>query len=275
MNQSLEAYRSIFYRTSDINNLQPRKKVYYYLVLITFGGHLFHLAVFSFLRLYPLIVWNVFGSLLFAGLLLLIKMNKHELAFMMAQIELTIYVFVNYCFVGWNFGYQYSIFALLSVAYLDPFGNTKKSMLTAAFQALVFVGLSIHRVFDARTFAIVEAYPTVFLISTTIHLILFTFGVIVCMDMTNIEKALYDYRLRKENQRLELKTQYDKLTGLLFRKEFRKKLELLHNQVQKFGGSYVVMFADIDDFKKVNDHYGHMVGDQVLKEVTNCFRQHI
>jgi len=54
----------------------------------------------------------------------------------------------------------------------------------------------------------------------------------------------------------------DALTGLLNRRAFYEELKRLANAIQ-----FSIIFLDIDDFKKINDTYGHLIGDEVLKEV--------
>lgn len=53
----------------------------------------------------------------------------------------------------------------------------------------------------------------------------------------------------------------DKLTGLLN----RRTMELFTDKVSKKAGSFSVLMIDIDHFKKVNDSYGHLEGDKILK----------
>ncbi|WP_223786807.1 GGDEF domain-containing protein [Marinicella meishanensis] len=60
----------------------------------------------------------------------------------------------------------------------------------------------------------------------------------------------------------------DYLTGLLNRRGFKQQAEALIQQQDKLGKNLAVIVADIDHFKKINDQYGHQVGDEVLKEVS-------
>ncbi|MDD2432568.1 MAG: diguanylate cyclase [Clostridia bacterium] len=63
----------------------------------------------------------------------------------------------------------------------------------------------------------------------------------------------------------------DPLTGLLNRRAFIDRLESEINRYQRLEESLSLIMVDLDDFKKVNDNYGHLVGDEVLKGVAKCF----
>ena len=58
----------------------------------------------------------------------------------------------------------------------------------------------------------------------------------------------------------------DDLTGLLNRRQFRVSLAAELSRVDRFGGSVALLLADLDDFKQINDTFGHDAGDAVLAE---------
>lgn len=60
---------------------------------------------------------------------------------------------------------------------------------------------------------------------------------------------------------------YDPLTHLLNRRKFDSILNETHENAQKTGGVYSIAVIDIDDFKHVNDTYGHDYGDVVLRRI--------
>ncbi len=67
----------------------------------------------------------------------------------------------------------------------------------------------------------------------------------------------------------------DPLTKVYTRYFFQEILEFFFSSVADFGGSISVIMCDIDNFKKINDTYGHLTGDQVLKNVARIIRDNI
>jgi diguanylate cyclase (GGDEF)-like protein len=69
----------------------------------------------------------------------------------------------------------------------------------------------------------------------------------------------------------------DPLTGLWNRRFFEERLreELSRSQRAGAGRKFSVMIVDVDDFKRVNDRYGHAAGDAVLKEVGEFLIAHL
>lgn len=59
----------------------------------------------------------------------------------------------------------------------------------------------------------------------------------------------------------------DYLTGLKTRGYFEQQLELEIKRSERKGEQFALLMADIDHFKQLNDHYGHHIGDQVLRDV--------
>jgi diguanylate cyclase (GGDEF)-like protein/PAS domain S-box-containing protein len=60
---------------------------------------------------------------------------------------------------------------------------------------------------------------------------------------------------------------YDELTGLTNRRYFNENISKLIDRIKYTGKNFAIMFLDIDDFKIVNDTYGHLSGDELLKQL--------
>lgn len=66
---------------------------------------------------------------------------------------------------------------------------------------------------------------------------------------------------------LERLTVTDELTGLLNRRGFDEAMDRVLAHASRYNESGMLAFIDLDDFKPINDQYGHAVGDAVLKHV--------
>jgi diguanylate cyclase (GGDEF)-like protein/PAS domain S-box-containing protein len=76
-------------------------------------------------------------------------------------------------------------------------------------------------------------------------------------------------RLLAAEKHLAYLAHYDTLTGLPNRHLFQDRLERTISQSKRTGAQFTLIFIDLDNFKRVNDTHGHIVGDGVLKEQAN------
>ena len=88
----------------------------------------------------------------------------------------------------------------------------------------------------------------------------------------------YEELLRQKKdllKELERKAIYDPLTGLFNRYAL---MEFLSKEVERIkrekGENLFIIFLDLDNFKQVNDLYGHKKGDEVLKKVAKLLKSH-
>lgn len=81
---------------------------------------------------------------------------------------------------------------------------------------------------------------------------------------------------KKMEEKLEHLAYYDQLTGTMFRTVFMDRLKISIEEANKKNLKLSVLFMDIDNFKSVNDMYGHHIGDLFLKKVAarlkSCIR---
>ncbi len=78
---------------------------------------------------------------------------------------------------------------------------------------------------------------------------------------------------RALEEELEYQARHDALTGLLNRREFETRLQRMLTSAIKAGEEHVLMYVDLDQFKLVNDTCGHSAGDELLKQLTQLFRE--
>lgn len=82
-----------------------------------------------------------------------------------------------------------------------------------------------------------------------------------------LESSFYREReLRQKKQTIDKIAKYDPLTDLYRRAEFNRQLDNRIERAHKYDEKIAVFMIDLDHFKKVNDNYGHDVGDKVLRK---------
>jgi diguanylate cyclase (GGDEF)-like protein len=84
--------------------------------------------------------------------------------------------------------------------------------------------------------------------------------------------AALAYNNADQRERLRLQARTDDLTGLFNRRHFHERLGAELARVRRSGEPAALLLLDVDDFKAVNDRYGHPVGDTVLRAFAGLLR---
>ncbi|MBL7002607.1 MAG: bifunctional diguanylate cyclase/phosphodiesterase [Gammaproteobacteria bacterium] len=79
--------------------------------------------------------------------------------------------------------------------------------------------------------------------------------------------------LAENEQKLKVQTLHDSLTGLPNRAYFEEEAAYLVSMARRHHRSLALMFFDLNGFKKINDSFGHLVGDILLKEVASNLKE--
>ncbi|MDG9670081.1 diguanylate cyclase [Hahella sp. CR1] len=90
-------------------------------------------------------------------------------------------------------------------------------------------------------------------------------------------KNLEDSRnkVAKQAEQLRELSIRDELTGLYNRRFFNEEVKVLHANALRYGNGFCLVLGDIDFFKRINDGYSHVIGDEVLKQVSKILMNSI
>lgn len=82
-------------------------------------------------------------------------------------------------------------------------------------------------------------------------------------------------RIESQQQQLEQMAYYDPLTDLPNRRLLESLLKREIASVQRYDYETVIIMLDIDDFKQINDAYGHPVGDSILIQLADLLKNNV
>lgn len=98
-------------------------------------------------------------------------------------------------------------------------------------------------------------------------------AVALVAEVARLERELA--AARAQVAELAVRAQIDPLTDILNRRGLDRELKRSLAHVKRYGASVALVYVDLDDFKRINDHHGHAAGDAVLKAVAMVLGRHI
>ena len=101
---------------------------------------------------------------------------------------------------------------------------------------------------------------------------------LVSRDVTErklAEEDLKRWQFAQHESELERLAFTDELTGLANRKQFETTLDSIEQQARRSGDNFALVYLDLDNFKSINDTYGHSAGDKVLRDVAAMLKSRV
>ena len=166
--------------------------------------------------------------------------------------------------MGWNCGIWITLLGDIFISYFLAFNKKVITYLVSIFE--LFILLLLYFLYKDSSTTPDESVQKL----TTALSVIFTYYLVFRLSGFADAITSSGYRqITREKEELEENSKYDFLTGLLNRRSIEKILKdmLLELRGNNSDTNLVVMLGDIDNFKNINDTYGHDWGDKVLKEI--------
>lgn len=191
---------------------------------------------------------------------LFIHRNNHGFVLLIPIVTILIYIL----FVTGSISQQDSLISLVWVP-VYPFiyfylTDHRTGLFWSVVSLLTFItGYLIH-----PYFFLTERIPLTALVQTVSSYIF-------------VSALAYFYELVRHRQEVHLQMQanYDYLTNIYNRRGLSHQLDIELNRAERYGTRLSFMLIDMDNFKQVNDTYGHTAGDTLLQEISELTQHSI
>lgn len=258
--------------SSDEGNALRYRIIYAFCLII----HSYFAFLFGNAGITELMYFNIGSTIMYLLGIIFIRNNRFTLMWIfLIYAEIMAHSFMCSMYIGFEALMSLFSFAIIPVAYfityIDP--CIKKPILISSGLAVVNIVMLIGSSDLSRGRApIYNDLEYIFITHLSRLNIIFAVIILISFSVMFIGKINYDLKkLKDQNERLDRLAYYDQLTGLRNRNHIRD----IFGQYIEGTDPYCVILGDIDDFKHVNDTYGHSAGDEVLKTVSSIIQNDI
>ena len=271
MTSFYHSVRQVFNGTSAIS-----AKVKYIIMGICIALiHLFFTVAFYSFHVTLLFYYNMAVTVFYSYLsVVVVKKERYESIFISAFVEILFHSSMASILLGWNWGFMIYTMALIPVSfyltYTLPYfkGSVFVPITASAIVCICYITIRAvtYSILPVYTGSQPEGLSTFFYYFNT----MVALGMqIFCSILFALEIRYMKRQLEEENRTLGEIASHDPLTHLLNRRSMNAHLKsALENGLER-QQMFCLILADIDDFKNVNDTYGHDCGDEVLIAVAD------
>ena len=232
--------------------------------------HIGYFILFIALHINIMAILNVFSLILYSINFFVFK-TRPWLGIKLIYIELLVHYLMAVQCVGWNAGFQNYCFTSIVVAYfigyaLKQDGYNKfnpNHYATMAF--IIFFICWLESEYRIQVYTINES------VSKAMHFVNDMLNIIILGEFARI----FTINILTEKDMLIHTAEVDELTGLSNRHHIRRMCNFYHLGEKNGQMIYSIAIIDIDNFKRVNDSYGHNTGDYVLQKLADILKPHI
>lgn len=216
---------------------------------------------------------------LYAGLVL-VKSEKYFIIYLLSYVEIITSSVLASLLAGWNWGFMAYVLALAPVAFYLSYSlpEFKKSLQLPFLLAYVAACIYIVTIFLCDAFEPIyteRKYDADLTVANAFNsFVAFTMLILFSIFFV-IEIRRNEVHLESQNTTLQAVSSKDPLTGLLNRRSMDIHLSTAMDIAKTKGHRFSLILGDIDNFKRVNDTYGHNVGDEILINVSNAITSNI
>lgn len=193
--------------------------------------------------------------------------NRNLIAYLIAvYAEVLVHMTLACLCMGWKCGFQLYFFSFIPIIYYCDYISKKRKLMKIYTLPMSIVVIAIF--YMLRTIAY-EDYAMYTHLSEDTCVVIYTINIIMTFAFLMLFMSMFENMSLRNEGMLQHFAEYDLLTNL----SNRHRMTSIFDNLNASYTGYSVAILDIDNFKKVNDTYGHNVGDMALKAVADVLRE--
>ena len=239
-----------------------KKKTWIFLIMCLMV-HAGNSVLFFFVGLVPLSMLNILSTVFYSIVIVSYKEEK-DFYIIFTYFEILTFSLTSELFSGGSFFYVFYVVGMISsVYYLLP----PKRRMKQIFQGCgIIYAIAIYFIHIKQICIFPEYLPVIDECKQEIGLLNLCITLFTMFYISN----LYFFEMNAANEKLTYCSDHDLMTGLFNRRFFE---HIMQRNKTENENKYTIAIFDIDDFKNVNDTYGHQAGDAVLKAVSSIIEE--
>ncbi len=255
----------LFSHTLSRKNINVQAAIFAQLIALCL--HCFFIVIFYIHDITPLYYYNYFSIFIFllSIYLALTKPGYILYATLVIAFEVFIHQILAVYLLGWDYGFQY---LFIAVAAYFVIGNYTKFNLPLILTTIGFICFIVTYLLKIYT---VPKYSMPYATREFLYLL----NTISTFFIASATPLIFSLSAKRYQAALLYESNTDALTKLTNRK---RAMELIKKEFSRYNrnkSEFVLSIGDIDNFKKINDTYGHDIGDTVLVKIADIMKKEL
>jgi diguanylate cyclase (GGDEF)-like protein len=252
----------------------------YVLYIVCFIVHLAFSPVSYYFHFYSIGAYSIGSAFLYGTFILFYKDLPHTFFFTFSYLEILAYSVFCTIVLGADAGTELFTINIVPALFLFNFSAWKNRVYLSVLSFIAFAATFFIVWWDfMRPEAMTNGYLTAVTVNRTFYIIsvcantaITTIFLIYLSATVSLDLSRSKFKASQHAIELEYMANHDALTGLMNRRKISPYLNDCVTAKAENGTDYALSIFDIDNFKRVNDTYGHDAGDFILKQVTSLVR---